>query len=93
MANALINHGYKIVTGGSDNHLILLDLRPNGTDGGRAEKVLEAAAIACNKNTCPGIQVTLDIQASLQPKATLKEFKEALAGEGKHQERVAELRG
>uniref|UniRef100_A0A8K9X1Y4 Serine hydroxymethyltransferase n=1 Tax=Oncorhynchus mykiss TaxID=8022 RepID=A0A8K9X1Y4_ONCMY len=130
MANALINHGYKIVTGGSDNHLILLDLRPNGTDGGRAEKVLEAAAIACNKNTCPGdksalrpsglrfgspaltsrgmveddfrkvaefihrgIQMTLDIQASLQPKATLKEFKEALAGEGKHQERVAELRG
>uniref|UniRef100_A0AAZ3RPQ3 Serine hydroxymethyltransferase n=1 Tax=Oncorhynchus tshawytscha TaxID=74940 RepID=A0AAZ3RPQ3_ONCTS len=118
------------ISGGSDNHLILLDLRPNGTDGGRAEKVLEAAAIACNKNTCPGdksalrpsglrfgspaltsrgmveddfrkvaefihrgIQVTLDIQASLQPKATLKEFKEALAGEGKHQERVAELRG
>uniref|UniRef100_A0A6Q2Z601 Serine hydroxymethyltransferase n=1 Tax=Esox lucius TaxID=8010 RepID=A0A6Q2Z601_ESOLU len=115
--------------GGSDTHLILLDLRPNGTDGGRAEKVLEAAAIACNKNTCPGdksalrpsglrfgspaltsrgmveddfrkvaefihrgIQITLDIQSSLQPKATLKEFKEALAGEQKHQERVAELR-
>lgn len=42
--------------GGSDNHLILLDLRNKGTDGGRAEKVLEACAIACNKNTCPGIQ-------------------------------------
>ena len=40
--------------GGSDNHLVLLDLRPNKTDGGRAEKVLEACAIACNKNTCPG---------------------------------------
>lgn len=40
--------------GGSDNHLILLDLRNKGTDGGRAEKVLEACAIACNKNTCPG---------------------------------------
>lgn len=40
--------------GGSDNHLILVDLRSNGTDGGRAEKVLEACAIACNKNTCPG---------------------------------------
>lgn len=40
--------------GGSDNHLILLDLRSKGTDGGRAEKVLEACAIACNKNTCPG---------------------------------------
>jgi len=40
--------------GGSDNHLILVDLRSNGTDGGRAEKVLEACSIACNKNTCPG---------------------------------------
>ena len=39
---------------GSDNHLILLDLRNKGTDGGRAEKVLEACSIACNKNTCPG---------------------------------------
>lgn len=43
-----------LLSGGSDTHLILLDLRPNGTDGGRAEKVLEACAIACNKNTCPG---------------------------------------
>lgn len=40
--------------GGSDNHLILVDLRSKGTDGGRAEKVLEACSIACNKNTCPG---------------------------------------
>lgn len=39
---------------GSDNHLILVDLRKQGTDGGRAEKVLELCAIACNKNTCPG---------------------------------------
>lgn len=43
-----------VFLGGSDNHLILLDLRSKGTDGGRAEKVLEACAIACNKNTCPG---------------------------------------
>lgn len=45
--------------GGSDNHLILLDLRSKGTDGGRAEKVLEACAIACNKNTCPGSAMQL----------------------------------
>ncbi|XP_072124526.1 serine hydroxymethyltransferase, cytosolic [Mobula birostris] len=54
LLTALVDLGYKIVTGGSDNHLILLDLRNQGTDGGRAEKVLEQCAIACNKNTCPG---------------------------------------
>ncbi|XP_059835752.1 serine hydroxymethyltransferase, cytosolic isoform X1 [Hypanus sabinus] len=54
LSTALVDLGYKIVTGGSDNHLILLDLRNQGTDGGRAEKVLEQCAIACNKNTCPG---------------------------------------
>ncbi|KAG8433331.1 hypothetical protein GDO86_017568 [Hymenochirus boettgeri] len=51
---ALEELGYHIVTGGSDNHLILVNLRNKKTDGGRAEKVLEACAIACNKNTCPG---------------------------------------
>uniref|UniRef100_A0A7M4FBV2 Serine hydroxymethyltransferase n=1 Tax=Crocodylus porosus TaxID=8502 RepID=A0A7M4FBV2_CROPO len=42
------------IAGGSDNHLILVDLRSKGTDGGRAERVLEICSIACNKNTCPG---------------------------------------
>ncbi|NWY02890.1 GLYC protein, partial [Nothoprocta ornata] len=54
LAAALLELGYNIVTGGSDNHLILLDLRNKGTDGGRAERVLELCSIACNKNTCPG---------------------------------------
>uniref|UniRef100_A0A8D1EG99 Serine hydroxymethyltransferase n=1 Tax=Sus scrofa TaxID=9823 RepID=A0A8D1EG99_PIG len=54
LAKTLMGLGYKVVTGGSDNHLILVDLRSKGTDGGRAEKVLEACNIACNKNTCPG---------------------------------------
>ncbi|CAN0092716.1 unnamed protein product [Rangifer tarandus platyrhynchus] len=54
LAEALMGLGYRVVTGGSDNHLILVDLRSKGTDGGRAEKVLEACSIACNKNTCPG---------------------------------------
>lgn len=47
--------------GGSDNHLILLDLRSRGTDGGRAERVLELCSIACNKNTCPGRHPTSSI--------------------------------
>ncbi|XP_032896740.1 serine hydroxymethyltransferase, cytosolic [Amblyraja radiata] len=54
LSTAMMDLGYKVVTDGSDNHLILVDLRKQGTDGGRAEKVLELCAIACNKNTCPG---------------------------------------
>lgn len=129
LSTTLMNKGYKIVTGGSDNHLILLDLRPNGSDGGRAEKVLEACAIACNKNTCPGdksalrpsglrfgspaltsrglveedfcrvaefihraIELTIEIQTSMNPKATLREFKDTLATSEKYQMKVKEIK-
>lgn len=54
LCQVLSEHGYDIVTGGSDNHLLLVNLKKQGTDGGRAEKVLELCGIACNKNTCPG---------------------------------------
>lgn len=54
MAKALIDSGYSIVSGGTDNHLVLLDLRPRGIDGARVEKVLEMSSITANKNTCPG---------------------------------------
>lgn len=54
MANALAAKGYQLVSGGSDNHLILIDLRPKGVNGAKAEKILELANIACNKNTVPG---------------------------------------
>ena len=40
--------------GGTDNHLVLMDLRPAGTDGTRAERVLELASITVNKNTTAG---------------------------------------
>uniref|UniRef100_A0A9L0K730 Serine hydroxymethyltransferase n=1 Tax=Equus asinus TaxID=9793 RepID=A0A9L0K730_EQUAS len=129
LAESLMALGYTVVTGGSDNHLILVDLRSKGTDGGRAEKVLEACSIACNKNTCPGdrsalrpsglrlgtpaltsrgllekefqkvaqfihrgIELTLQIQNDVGIKATLKEFKEKLAGDEKHQRAVRALR-
>lgn len=39
---------------GTDNHLVLLDLRPKGIDGARVERVCELASISLNKNTCPG---------------------------------------
>lgn len=41
-------------SGGTDNHLVLVDLRPQGMDGARAERVLELVSITANKNTCPG---------------------------------------
>lgn len=43
-----------LFSGGTDNHLVLVDLRPQGMDGARAERVLELASITANKNTCPG---------------------------------------
>ena len=46
--------GYKLVAGGTDSHMVLLDLRPNGVDGARVEYVLEQVNIACNKNAVPG---------------------------------------
>lgn len=54
LANRLQEKGYHLATGGTDNHLILVDLRPNGLEGSRIETVLDLAHIACNKNTCPG---------------------------------------
>lgn len=43
-----------LLSGGTDNHLVLVDLRPRGMDGARAERVLELVSITANKNTCPG---------------------------------------
>jgi glycine hydroxymethyltransferase len=54
LCSALQAKGFTIVSGGTDNHLMLVDLRPLKTEGAMAEKVLEAVSIAVNKNTCPG---------------------------------------
>ncbi|KAL6750456.1 serine hydroxymethyltransferase [Haematococcus lacustris] len=54
LASALSSHGFKLVSGGTDNHIVLADLRPKGVDGSRVERVLELAHIAANKNTVPG---------------------------------------
>eukprot|EP00252_Welwitschia_mirabilis_P022135 TRINITY_DN5901_c0_g1_i1.p1 TRINITY_DN5901_c0_g1~~TRINITY_DN5901_c0_g1_i1.p1 ORF type:complete len:545 (+),score=79.02 TRINITY_DN5901_c0_g1_i1:106-1635(+) len=54
LANRLIELGYTLVSGGSDNHLVLVDLRPLGIDGARVEKVLDVASITLNKNSVPG---------------------------------------
>jgi glycine hydroxymethyltransferase len=46
--------GYRLVSDGTDSHMVLLDLRPKSLDGARVEAVLEQINIACNKNSIPG---------------------------------------
>jgi glycine hydroxymethyltransferase len=53
LADAMIDHGYAIVSGGTDTHLMLVDLRPKGLTGKEAEKILGQADITVNKNTIP----------------------------------------
>ncbi|OHT03276.1 hypothetical protein TRFO_29367 [Tritrichomonas foetus] len=54
MADYLMKNGIKLVTNGTDNHLALLDLRPQKIDGARVEFILDRANITANKNTIPG---------------------------------------
>ncbi|CAF1373627.1 unnamed protein product [Adineta steineri] len=54
LVKTLQEKGYVFVSGGTDTHLALLDLRPLGLDGAKTEKALEAVSITVNKNTCPG---------------------------------------
>ncbi len=53
MAKAVMAGGYDIVSGGTDSHLALIDLRPKGLKGNQAEEALERAYITCNKNGVP----------------------------------------
>ncbi|HEU4720153.1 MAG TPA: serine hydroxymethyltransferase [Gemmatimonadaceae bacterium] len=53
LAKALVARGYQLVSGGTDNHLMLVDLRNKGLTGKAAEKALDLAAITVNKNTVP----------------------------------------
>jgi glycine hydroxymethyltransferase len=53
LAGALSDHGYRIVSGGTDNHLFLIDVFSKGLTGKVAEKALESAGITVNKNTIP----------------------------------------
>ena len=53
LAEALVERGFAIVSGGTDTHLMLVDLRPKGLTGKAAEKTLGEAGITVNKNTVP----------------------------------------
>nr|WP_289037728.1 serine hydroxymethyltransferase [uncultured Allobacillus sp.] len=53
LGEALVKEGVRLVSGGTDNHLLLLDLRPLGLTGKVAEKALDDVGITTNKNTIP----------------------------------------
>jgi glycine hydroxymethyltransferase len=53
LAARLAEHGFRIVSGGTDNHLMLVDLRPKGLNGKQAQEALDHAGITVNKNGIP----------------------------------------
>jgi glycine hydroxymethyltransferase len=53
LAEALTEHGFRMVSGGTDNHLMLVDLRPKAVTGKAAQAALDLAGITTNKNTIP----------------------------------------
>jgi len=53
LAAALAGEGFRIVSGGTDNHLMLVDLRPFGVTGKVAQEALDASGVTCNKNAIP----------------------------------------
>ena len=53
LANVFVERGFRVVTGGTDSHIVWLDLSPKNLTGDKAEKILEDVGIACNKNAIP----------------------------------------
>lgn len=79
LADTLVAGGVDIVTGGTDNHLMLVDLRPKGVTGKAAEQALERAHITCNKNAVPFDPEKPAITSGIRvgtPAATSRGFRE-----------------
>lgn len=60
LSDCLIKMGYTVITGGTDNHLLLWDVRALGLTGSMVEKILELASISVNKNTIPSDKSALN---------------------------------
>ncbi|HET9683172.1 MAG TPA: serine hydroxymethyltransferase [Gemmatimonadaceae bacterium] len=88
LAAALVKRGYQLVSGGTDNHLMLVDLRNKGLTGKVAEKALDAAGITLNKNTVPKETQSPFVTSGIRigtPAVTTRGMKEP------EMERIAEL--
>ena len=80
LAKALMARDIDIVSGGTDNHLMLVDLRKKGLTGKECEKLLDAANITCNKNTVPDDPKSPFVTSGLRlgtPAVTTRGMKEA----------------
>ena len=80
LAAGLINRGFKLVSGGTDNHLMLVDLQNRNVTGKEAEKLLDAANITCNKNTIPNDPQSPFVTSGIRlgtPAVTTRGMKEA----------------
>jgi glycine hydroxymethyltransferase len=80
LAGALIARGYAIVSGGTDTHLMLVDLRPKQVTGKEAQELLDKAQITVNKNTIPGDPQKAFVTSGIRlgtPAVTTRGFREA----------------
>ena len=77
LASRLVEHGLEISTGGTDTHLMVVDLTPKGVTGKEAEDALERAGITCNKNSIPFDPLKPTITSGIRlgtPAATTRGF-------------------
>ncbi|MDD3182143.1 MAG: serine hydroxymethyltransferase [Alphaproteobacteria bacterium] len=80
LAETMVKHGFDVVSGGTDTHLLLVDLRPKGLTGKEADKTLEHANITCNKNGIPFDPLPPAVTSGLRlgtPAATTRGFGKA----------------
>jgi len=80
LADNLFSNGFDIVSGGTDTHLMLVDLRPKGVKGNEAEAALGRALITCNKNGVPGDPEKPTVTSGIRlgsPAGTTRGFKVA----------------
>ena len=80
MAKAFLDRGYELVSGGTDNHLVLIDLRSKGLTGKKAEAVLQRADITVNKNMVPFDETSPFVTSGMRigtPAMTTRGFGEA----------------
>ncbi|HJD55495.1 MAG TPA: serine hydroxymethyltransferase [Rickettsia endosymbiont of Pyrocoelia pectoralis] len=79
LAGSLQERGYEVLTGGTDNHIVLIDLRKDGITGKLAANSLDKAGITCNKNAIPFDETSPFITSGIRlgtPACTSRGFKE-----------------